>query len=453
MDDANGIYGLGSDSSVTLDSAQSELGGKAANLLELTRAGLPVPSGFVIGVDAYRRFCAANGIDERLSQLFDGTSGGCDSTETHAAIAREYVLDGEIPESLRRSIEDAYEAGGSGDVAVRSSATAEDLDDASFAGQQDTYLNVRGGDDLFESIKRCWASLYTARAVEYRREMSFDPTESRMAVVVQRMVDADKSGVLFTVDPSSGERRMTVEAAPGLGEAVVGGTVTPDQYVVDGVAGDVVSETINAQRVEFVRDTADGGVVERPVPEAERDTPVLGASELYRLVEIGARIEDHYGTPQDVEWAITGSDVHVLQARPITTLEDGNGTKTPVSNSDGRGFDGLGASSGRATGAICFDPIEVVVGEDEAVLVRERTSPADMVGIKEAEAIVTAKGGTTSHAAIVARELDKPAVVGCNDLCIDAESGILVVDGLTFEAGDPIHVDGTAGRVEFPEGD
>lgn len=273
-------------------------GGKGANLGELVRAGFPVPAGFVVTTDAYAEVVAALGIPAGDAALRDGL-------ETVA-----------VPDGLRTRIDRAYRELGGGPVAVRSSATAEDLPGAAFAGQQDTFLGVVGADAVVDAVRRCWASLWTDRAVAYRARLGIRPEEVRIAVVVQSLVDADVAGVLFTADPVTGNRGHTViDASGGLGEAVVSGLVTPDHYVV-AEDGSILSWT--AGRTEVVMRPAAGGI--RREPGAPTGHPLLGRQQLAGLVRLGARVAAHFGRPQDIEWAIAGGTIHLLQARPMTAL-------------------------------------------------------------------------------------------------------------------------------------
>ena len=296
-------------------------GGKAANLGELVRAGLPVPPGFVLTTDAYDAFVAANGLAAPVAELAalpaDAEPG---AFERAAEKIRALFLGGRVPEDVARELAAAYAELG-GDVAVRSSATAEDLPDASFAGQQETFLHVRGAEVVTEAVRACWASLWTARAMAYRAQRGVDPSEVRLAVVVQRMVEAEAAGVLFTANPVTGRRdQVVIGAAWGLGEAVVGGTVTTDDLVVDKATGAVVSRSTADKQVMTLY--ADHGTQERPVPEERRRAPVLddaGAAELARL---GVRVEEHFGSPQDVEWARAAGRFFLVQARPVTALPE-----------------------------------------------------------------------------------------------------------------------------------
>ncbi|MFC4449182.1 phosphoenolpyruvate synthase [Halorussus aquaticus] len=441
------------------------VGGKGASLGELTGAGLPVPSGFVVSAGTYRSFIEDTGIAEELFEAVDVDAEDSAALAEAQSRAKELVLETEMPEEIRREILDSYddlggvsesddsEARGTGSragenfVAVRSSATAEDLPDASFAGQQETFLNVTR-EDLVDRVKRCWASLFTQRAIYYRQEKGFDHSVVDIAVVVQRMVDAEKSGVMFTSHPSTGDPRIIIEAAWGLGEAVVSGSVSPDNYVVDRETGAVEELTIADKKTMMEKDEATGETVEREVAEDKREAQVLDEADIARLVELGERVEDHYGTPQDVEWAIVDGEVLMLQSRPITTIDEGeteiqtDATDASASESegiaDGSGavetasaesdagsgagegdvlVSGLGASPGIASGAVRIvtqlDQLDKVSEGD--IIVTEMTTPDMVPAMKRAAGIATDEGGMTSHAAIVSRELGVPAVVGCTD--------------------------------------
>jgi pyruvate,water dikinase len=421
-----------------LDEIRSEdigtVGGKGASLGEMTAAGLPVPPGFVVTAGTYRAFIEETGIDEELFEAVDVDSDDSDALAEAEKKAEELILETEIPESVRSEILAAYDDLGDGDafVAVRSSATAEDLPSASFAGQQDTYLNVTR-EDLIDRIKDCWASLFTQRAIYYRNEQGFGHDVVDIAVVIQRMVDADKSGVMFTSHPSSGEPKIIIEAAWGLGEAVVSGSVSPDNYVIDRRTGETLEVTVADKKIEMVKDEETGETVEREVPEADRNAQVLDEGELARLVELGERAEEHYDEPQDVEWAIVDDEVFMLQSRPITTISEGSTEKTGESGGEGNVLlNGLGASPGIASGPArivgTLDQLDKV-GEGD-IIVTEMTTPDMVPAMKRADGIITDEGGMTSHAAIVARELGAPAVVGAGAATKQLEDGQTVtIDG------------------------
>jgi len=420
------------------------VGGKGASLGELTGAGLPVPPGFVVTAGTYRTFIEDAGIDEALFSAVDVDVEDSSALAAAERRAEELILETPFPDHLREEILDAYRRVGDGDafVAVRSSATAEDLPDASFAGQQETFLNVTE-DDLLERIRECWASLFTQRAIYYREEQGFAHDAVNIAVVVQQMVDAEKSGVLFTSHPSTGAPRMVVEAAWGLGEAVVSGSVSPDNYVIDRADRTVAEVSVADKKVLMEKDPETGQTVERAVAEDRRTERVLSDDELDALAELGETVEDHYDAPQDVEWAIVGGDVYMLQSRPITTIAEDAADATEGATTDGSGaveangdedtlVDGLGSSPGIVSG-----PVRIVrkldqldkVGEGD-IIVTEMTTPDMVPAMKRAAGIVTDEGGMTSHAAIVSRELGVPAVVGTGDGSTTLEDGrVVTIDG------------------------
>jgi pyruvate,water dikinase len=293
-----------------------EVGGKAANLGELIRAGFPVPPGVCVTTEAYRQVATSVAID------FDAlTTARGDALPRAAAAAREALREAKVPAETARAVGEAYARLGEGTpVAVRSSATAEDLPNASFAGQQDTYLHVVGREAVIDAVRRCWASLWTDRAVVYRTTNAIDHRGVRLAVVIQKMIEAEVAGVLFTANPVTGRRRQAViDASPGLGEAVVSGAVNPDHFVVETESGAILERRAGDKRFE-VRPVAGGGT--RHVEKAAGgDRFCIDDEQVRALAALGDRVEDHYGAPQDTEWAIDGAGkIWLTQARPITTL-------------------------------------------------------------------------------------------------------------------------------------
>src|SRR5215208_4485080 len=301
-------------------------GGKGANLGELSRAGLPVPPGYVVTTTAYDTFVEANGIgDAIVGRTLATRADDPASFEEVAEGIRALFSGGKVPEEMGDEIRAAYQQLGEDaletPVAVRSSATAEDLPAMSFAGQQETYLNVRQAEALLERVKNCWASLWTARGMAYRARQGVDPATVSLAVVVQRMVESEAAGVMFTANPSNGRRNeATISAAWGLGESVVSGSVTPDSIVVEKGSGRVISCEISNK--EVMTAYTESGTEEQPVPEAQRRQPVLDDEMAVELASYGARIEELYGTPQDIEWALSDGELFILQARPITALPE-----------------------------------------------------------------------------------------------------------------------------------
>ncbi|MBN1429179.1 MAG: phosphoenolpyruvate synthase [Anaerolineae bacterium] len=310
-----------------LNDSQADLetvGGKGASLARLATAGLPVPGGFHITTEAYRQFVAASGLQSRILAALEVADASQPATLDTASQAIHLLFtQADIPTPIADAVAQAYSDLSAQPiaVAVRSSATAEDLPDASFAGQQETYLNISGTGAVLEAVKKCWASLWTARAIGYRARQNIDPDSVALAVVVQELVFADAAGILFTANPLSGSRdEAVVNAAWGLGEAIVGGMVTPDTLTVDKASGRVLArETANKQMMTV---RVEGGTEEQPVPEARRSAPVLDDKKAAELVQQGVQIEKLYGTPMDIEWTLKDGTFAIVQARPITALPD-----------------------------------------------------------------------------------------------------------------------------------
>ncbi|AEN04718.1 phosphoenolpyruvate synthase [halophilic archaeon DL31] len=429
------------------------VGGKGASLGELTGAGLPVPPGFVVSAGTYRAFIEEAGIDEELFAAMDVDPEDTAALKEASETAHELILGTPLPDSVREEVVTAYRKIGEGEafVAVRSSATAEDLPDASFAGQQETFLNVQE-EQLIDRVKECWASLFSQRAIYYRERQDFPHDVVDIAVVVQQMVDAEKSGVMFTSHPSTGEDRIIIEAAWGLGEAVVSGTVSPDNYVYDRQDAELDEVTIADKKVQMIKDEETGKTVKVEVEEERRNARVLTDEEIDELVELGKRVETHYGNPQDVEWAIVDGEVFMLQSRPITTIDDSDDGEMAEERetNDNDGVDvlvrGLGASPGIVSGKVRIvenlDQLDKV--EDGDILVTEMTMPDMVPAMKRAAGIITDEGGMTSHAAIVSRELGVPAVVGTGSGSRELKDDqVVTIDG---DKGTVI-----AGRVEPDE--
>jgi pyruvate,water dikinase len=298
-------------------------GGKGANLGEMTAAGFPVPPGFVLLTEAYDTFVQAHGLQQQIVDLATRASAGDpQSSEDASAAIKELFLAAAMPEAIQADLLSAYAdlaAEGETAVAVRSSATAEDLPTASFAGQQDTYLNVQGKDALLDAVVYCWASLWTARAISYRMHQDIDPATVSLAVIVQQFIPADSAGILFTANPIDGERdQIVINATWGLGEAIVGGLVTPDTVIVDKTNSKILSRETATKTIMTTR--ADHGTDEQPVPREKQNRPVIGDATAITLARYGVQIETHYGMPMDIEWVISGEKIAILQARPITSL-------------------------------------------------------------------------------------------------------------------------------------
>lgn len=409
-------------------------GGKGANLGEMTRAGLPVPPGFVVTASAFLAALDAAGIRQRLAELFAGAN-----TDDAAALRatsnemQDLVRALEMPAALRAALADAYARLGSGEpVAVRSSATSEDTASTSFAGMHETYTHVVGEAALLDRVKACWASAYGQRVLAYRKaqHLTEEPT---LAVVVQKMVSSARSGVMFTADPARGDRsRIVIEAAFGLGEVVVGGQVEPDTYTVAKDGPRVLDVHVGRKAFQLVRGP-DGREQRVELSEADATRRVLSDEEVLVLARLGLDVERHYSAPQDIEWAEQAGRWYLVQTRPITTLGETTAAPAPGDAL----IAGLGASPGIAHGnvRVLRSPDEganLVAGE---ILVAAMTSPDWVPTIRRAAALVTDSGGVTSHAAIVSRELRIPCVVGTRTATRVLRDGELVT------------VDGAKGRV------
>jgi pyruvate,water dikinase len=409
-----------------------EAGGKGANMGELVAASLPVPPGFVLMRRSYLASMETGGVDTELAALHREALTQVDSAARLAELCqrmRTLVAKAGVSQDVRDQLLESYRAlGPNCTVAVRSSATGEDGRDASFAGMNQTVTNVTGEIALLEAVTTCWASLFSPRVVTYRASRGFvaDPA---MAVVVQQMIASEQSGVAFTTDPSTGEREhIVIEAALGLGEVVVSGKVQPDTYVVDKMTMDVVDVRIGYQAFKIERGPAGHDVIVELDP-AQAQARVLDDISLRRIAELAIAVEAHNGCPQDVEWAIASGKVWLVQARPITTLD-----KHASGESEATGVlvRGLPAAPGSASGRVRVlrTPEEGNRLMDNEILVAPMTNPDWLPAIRRAAAVVTETGGMTCHAAIVARELGVPCVVGArNATTVLRERQSVTVDG------------------------
>ena len=417
------------------------VGGKGANLGELTSAGFPVPGAFVLTTSAYDYFLEKSKILNKISKELEGIDRKSDQNLTDASKRiRKLFETYNIPDDLKKEIISTYRMlvpkGKIGFVAVRSSATAEDLPDASFAGQQETYLNVIGEDDLLDKVRKCWSSLFTARAIAYREKQGYEHKDVKLAVVVQKMVNSEISGIMFTVDPHSGAKNIIIEAGYGLGEAIVGGEVTPDTYEVDKSKMDVTKKRISTQKWKYIRGK-DGGCLKEDIPSGDVKKQKIPDTRILEIAEIGRQVEIHYQKPMDMEWCIEDGKVYLVQARPITAVGNSNAGKAAEASSENMILTGLGASPGFATGTVrVYDAgMSLDVVKDGDVLVTKMTMPDMVPAMSRSVAIVTDEGGMTCHAAIISRELGTPCIVGTG----------CATD--TLKDGDIITVDGTTGTV------
>ena len=438
------------------------VGGKSASLGEMTsRTQAPVPYGFATTAQAYRHFMDASGLGDTIAAYLNDLPDVEDGQQLRAVTAaiRQAIMASPMPADLAEAIAESYHqlADRAGEaepfVAVRSSATAEDLPDASFAGQQDTYLNVRGSAEIIDKVKECYASTFTDRAVYYRVKKEFDHLDVALSAVIQMMVFSKAAGVMFTVDLANGnDTHIFIEGSWGLGEYVVQGTVTPDSFLVRKSDLAVEERSIHNKPVMLVRKPG-GGCEEQRVPADMANAPVLNDSQIRELARYALDIEAHYGSYMDIEWGIDerNDKIWVLQARPETVWSRRN--KQPSSAAAEQLPDtprkvitkGLPASPGRVSGRahVILDPAMIDTFKEGGILVTEMTAPDWVTAMKKAKAIITDAGGMTCHASIVSREMGIPCIVGTKsrgtpgtaairdgaEITVDATNGI-VYDGL-----------------------
>jgi pyruvate,water dikinase len=430
----------------------SVAGGKGANLAEIYNLKVAVPPGFVVTAMAYSYFIKKAGLDKKIRELL-GKINYEDTAELDRITKeiRNLIVKAKFPKEMENEIIEAYDTLGteepdftSGDVsklikssdepifvAVRSSATTEDLAEASFAGQQDSFMNVKGNAEIIENMKKCFASLFTSRATYYRNKKGFKHEDAKLAVVVQKMIDSDKSGVIFSKDPSYKKNDVIIEAVWGLGEGIVSGQITPDRYIVSPNL-EILEKIIADKRIAITRDASGNQEIVK-LKEQRANAQVLNEREIKNLAETALMLESHYKKPQDIEFAIENENVYIVQTRPITTIE--KRVEEEASNVKGEVIlTGLGASPGIASGKIRIihemqDLDKMKAGD---VLVTTMTNPDMVVSMQRAAAIVTDDGGLTAHAAIVSREMGIPAVVGTHTATTKLKEGeIITVDGTT----------------------
>jgi len=450
------------------------VGGKIANLGEMISAGIPVPPGFAVTAYAYEKFIKETGIAKRIYDIIRETVTDIRDPKQYEEASkkiRQLIESTPMPLDIEKAIREAYAELGKRRktaqvfVAIRSSATAEDLPDASFAGQQETYLNVKGVDEVIEKTRKCWSSLFTPRAIFYRTEKGFRHEDVLISVGIQEMVNAKAAGVIFTINPVTGEpNQIVIEANWGLGESVVSGAVIPDNYIVDKKTLKILERKIAKKMVEYIRDPETGKTIHAEVPPERQEQPCLTDEEILRLAELAKRIEEHYGgKPQDIEWAISQDlpfpeNVFIVQSRPETvwSMKAAPEIEAPKPVTPPQPVERKVVVKGISAGkrAIGAGVAKVVLTPEDAsrlmkkgdVLVTTMTNPDYVPFMRLASAIVTDKGGITCHAAIVSRELGIPCVVGTEnatklmktgqEYTVDARSGV-VYEGIFKETVKP----------------
>jgi len=439
------------------------VGGKNANLGEMISAGIPVPPGFAVTAYAYRKFIEETGIAEKIYQIIRETVREQNDPKQYEEASkriRALIESTSMPKEIENAVREAYRElcrklnAERVPVAVRSSATAEDLPDASFAGQQETYLNVVGEDEVIEKTVKCWSSLFTPRAIFYRTQKGFAHEKVFISVGIQKMVNARAAGVMFSINPVTGDpNQIVIEGNFGLGESVVSGAVTPDEFIVDKRTMKIVERRIAAKKIMYVRDPVTGKTVHVDVPVENQNQPCLKDDEVLKLAELAVKIEQHYGKPQDIEWAVDSDmgfpeNIFIVQSRPETVwslrtaelpekkVEAGLAKPTEELKVVVKGIPAGKRGIGAGVARVVLNPQEAAkVMQKGDILVTDMTNPDYVPFMRLAGAIVTDKGGITCHAAIVSRELGIPCVVGTEnatklmvsgeEYTVDARSGVV----------------------------
>lgn len=467
------------------------VGGKNANLGEMINAGIPIPQGFAITAYSYKKFTEETGIAEKIYQIIRETVKDPNDQKQYEAASkkiRELIESTSMPKDIEYAVKSAYEELGrrlnakSVFVAVRSSATAEDLPDVSFAGQQETFLNVKGVNEVLEKTVKCWSSLFTPRAIFYRTEKGFAHESVLISVGVQKMVNSRAAGVIFTINPVTGDpNQIVIEGSYGLGEAVVSGAVTPDDFIVDKNTLKIIEKRVARKKVQYLRDPNTGKTVHVDVPIEKQEQPCLSDEEILKLAELSKNIEQHYGKAQDIEWAIDSDlpfpkNIFIVQSRPETVWSLKTAEKPTKVEAEGmkptemlkvvvKGIAAGKRSFGVGKAKVVLNPEEACkVMQKGDILVTDMTNPDYVPFMKLASAIVTDKGGVTCHAAIVSRELGIPCIVGTEnatklmatgkEYTVDSKSGVVyegimptLTEQLSSSAGASIPSSTAAGSV------
>ena len=454
-------------------------GGKGANLAEMYNLKMPVPPAFIVTASAFKTFIENSGLKEKiLSTIKRINMENTAQLEQKASEIQLTITQQKMPKELEEEIIEAYNnmnvdqsmmKAASSDVlnimktsrepifvAVRSSATTEDLKTASFAGQQETFLNIKGSAQLVDAVKRCWASLFTARAIYYREKKGFEHEKSLIAVVVQKMINSDKSGVTFTINPATNNKEeIIIEAVFGLGEGIVSGQIAPDRYVIDKETNKIKEKAVSFKPIYITR-SSNGNTIKSNLPPEKASEQVLENYEIIKLANYARDLEDHYQYPQDIEWAIEYGKIYILQTRAVTTSEK------EIKKVEVKGnviLDGLAASPGIVTGKVRLigSVADLPKLQPREILVTKMTNPDMVVAMQKSAAIVTDEGGMTAHAAIVSRELGLPAIVGTRKATKVLHDGQLITidayNGKIYEGKvEGIEVQEIAGeKLELPE--
>ncbi|HUV71946.1 MAG TPA: phosphoenolpyruvate synthase [Clostridia bacterium] len=428
------------------------VGGKGANLGEMTQAGIPVPPGFIVSSSAYFHFIKENNLLDKIKEYLKATDKNRPETYAEASEkVKKLILSSPIPKEISQEVIKAYlKLGGLLKhplVAVRSSATAEDLPEASFAGQQSTFLNIKGEANLMKAVRECWASLFEPRAIFYREEKGFNHFKVGLAIPVQEMVQSVASGVIFTIDPVSGEKnRIVIDGIYGLGELIVQGMVTPDHFVIDKKNFKILHKIISRQTIQLIKKK--GETKNYLVPKSKQEKQKISDKEAVTLAKLADKLHQHYFFPQDIEFAVDSKrKLFIVQTRPVTTLQEAKESQVEARKEAKKAeseiekkkelLSGSAASPGIGWGPVCVikSKKEIRKVKSGDVLVTSMTTPDFVPAMKKVSAIITDKGGLTSHAAIVSRELGVPCVVGTENA------------SKTLKNNQVVTVDGTQGKI------
>lgn len=421
------------------------VGGKGGNLGEMYNLGIPIPNGFVVTSDAYFQFIEENNLKPKIKDILKITDvDQPDQLQQASKKIRSIIRKSPINEQLSIEIMKAYKklSGFGGlkniPVAVRTSATAEDSLDASFAGQGDTFLNVIGEANVISRVRDCWSSLFTSRSIFYQVKKHYDHFKIGVAVPVQKLINSEVSGIMFTANPvTNAKTEIIVETIWGLGEYIVQGKITPDQHIVDKNSWKIISEEHVSQEIQLTK--GDDETKETLVPKTKINKKKIDPSMAIKIAKIGQKLHQHYGKPQDVEFSIDKGKLYIVQTRPITTIATSQKTldnqkqvidATPYLN-------GEPASPGISSGVVVIikDPKEINRAQKGQILVTTMTTPDFVPAMKKVNGIITDKGGQTSHAAIVSRELGVPCIVGTKTATKD------------LKEGDIVTINGTEGKI------
>lgn len=420
------------------------VGGKGANLGEMYNLGIPVPNGFVVTADSYFNFIKQNSLKTKIGQILETTD--VDQPDQLLAASqkiKKIIKHTPVPEEIAIDIMKGYKklSGFAGlvdmPVAVRSSATAEDSADASFAGQQETFLNVIGESNVINRVRDCWASLFTPRSIFYRVKKKYNHFKVGVAVPVQKQIQSEVSGIMFTINPvNNNKNEIIIETIWGLGEYIVQGQVTPDQIILDKSNWNIISKNHVSQEIQLIK--ANQETKEVSVPKSKQNKNKITDEMAIKIAKIGQKLHNHYGKPQDIEFAIQHSQLYIVQTRPITTIASNQVTLNKQTNiNQDPDLKGEPASPGTASGTVIIikSPKEINRVKSGNILVTSMTSPDFVPAMKRVNGIITDKGGQTSHAAIVSRELGVPCVVGAK------------VATKKLVEGETVTLNGTTGEI------